>query len=59
MEKSIAIYDCGEEIKLALQKLREAKPGDKSELDRRFAVTITELEKVYAYFNTYIVENEQ
>ena len=31
------------------------KPLDRSEMARRYAVTITELEKAHAYFNTYVV----
>jgi hypothetical protein len=38
--------------------LRAVKPEDRSGLDRRYAVTITELEKVFAYFYTYIYTQE-
>ena len=38
----------------ALAVLREQKPNDKSEIDRRYAVTITEMEKVIAYYTTFI-----
>jgi hypothetical protein len=38
-----------------LQDFRESKPEERSEISRRYAVTITELEKVYAYFREYIV----
>ena len=38
----------------ALTVLREQKPNDKSEKDRRYAVTITEMEKVIAYYATFI-----
>jgi hypothetical protein len=41
-----AMYD-------TLVELRDNKPNDRSELDRRYAVTITEMEKVYAYFLTF------
>ena len=34
--------------------LREMKPNDRSELDRRFAICMTELEKLIAYFEWYI-----
>jgi len=37
-----------------LKLLRENKPDERNEEARRFAVTITELEKVYAYFDKYI-----
>jgi hypothetical protein len=38
-----------------LEELRKAKPEDKGELARRYAITITDFEKVVAYFKTYIV----
>lgn len=50
------IRNVAEALKGVLATLRAAKPEDRSELDRRYAVTITELEKVFAYFNTYIKE---
>lgn len=31
------------------------KPNDRSEMDRRFAIIITELEKVLAYYQHYII----
>jgi hypothetical protein len=34
--------------------MRDAKPNDRSEADRRYAVAITEMEKVIAYFDTWI-----
>lgn len=36
--------------------LKAAKPEDRSEKARRYAVTITEYEKVLSYFNTMVVE---
>lgn len=41
-----------------LNSLRIHKPNDRGELDRRFAVTITEMEKVAAYFKTYVLDAE-
>jgi len=38
----------------ALETLRSAKPDDRSEIARRYAVTITEMEKVIAYYATFI-----
>lgn len=38
-----------------LQEMRNSKPSERNELARRYAVTITELEKVYAYFLEYVV----
>ena len=34
--------------------LKEAKPGDRSEVDRCYAVVITMLEKAVAFFDYYI-----
>jgi len=34
--------------------LKDMKPDDRSELDRRFAICMTELEKLIAYFEWYI-----
>ena len=45
-------------LKTTLSTLRAVKPEDRSGLDRRYAVTITELEKVFAYFHTYIYTQE-
>lgn len=40
-----------------LQKLRASKPDDRSEKARRIAVTITEYEKMLAYYHAFVVEN--
>lgn len=37
-----------------LDNLRAAKPDDRSEEARRYAVTITEMEKVFGYFYTLV-----
>ncbi len=34
--------------------LKQDKPEERSELARRYAITITELEKVMAYYTVYI-----
>lgn len=41
-----------------LATLREWKPNDRSEIDRRYAVTITMMEQAWAYFHTWVI-NEQ
>lgn len=38
----------------ALNALKRYKPEERSEEARRYAVTITEMEKVIAYYKTYI-----
>jgi len=44
-------------FRILLSKLREQKPDERNERARRYAVTITELEKAAAYFKTYVVDN--
>ena len=39
-----------------LRVLRINKPNERGERARRYAVTITEMEKVLSYFKTYISE---
>lgn len=43
---------------LLLEEMRRAKPDDRSEKARRYAVTITEFEKVAAYFKTYVMDEQ-
>lgn len=38
-----------------LRRLQEAKPNERSEKARRYAVTITEFEKVIAYFGIFTI----
>lgn len=35
--------------------LRDAKPHDRSNADRAFAITLTEVEKAMAYFNMFVL----
>ena len=42
-------------LEASLHFLRSAKPDERSELTRQYAVTITELEKVVAYFRVYVM----
>ncbi len=41
-------------LEASLYFLRSAKPDERSELTRRYAVTIAEFEKVIAYFRVYV-----
>lgn len=43
-------------LESTLRMLKRNRPNDRSELDRRWAITITDFEKVMAYFKTYVVE---
>lgn len=47
--------DCLETMRDLLRKLRDAKPEERNELARRYAVTITEAEKLLAYFWVYVM----
>ena len=38
-----------------LDDLKASKPDDRSELDRRYAVLITDVERAIAWLTTYIV----
>jgi len=38
-----------------IEGLKARKPNDRSDRDRSYAVTITELERAYAYFVVYVV----
>jgi hypothetical protein len=42
-------------LRYALQELKKEKPEERGELARRYAVCITELEKVIGYYVTWIV----
>lgn len=37
-----------------MHDLEQAKPGERGGLARRYAITITDLEKVIAYYTVYI-----
>lgn len=39
----------------ALRDLRDYKPNNRSEMDRRYAIALTEMEKLVAYFDYWVV----
>jgi hypothetical protein len=39
----------------ALKALQQAKPADRTEPARRYAITITDLEKVIAYYAVFVL----
>lgn len=53
-DKDIACYEL---IRKALREMRDSKPDERSEKARRYAVSITEIEKVLAYFHDYVVND--
>ena len=48
---------CYEAIKSTLYKLRAAKPQERRKKARRYAVVITDMEKVLAYFGEYVMND--
>lgn len=48
-------YDGINAFMVLLADLKSNKPNDQSQKDRQYAITITELEKVFAYYFTYVV----
>lgn len=44
------------ELVRVLDLMRASKPNDRSEKDRRYAVSITELEKAFAYFQCWVID---
>jgi hypothetical protein len=53
------LHPCILKLGEAMATLQTHKPKTPSELARRYAVAITELEKVIAYFSTYVVFNHK
>ncbi len=43
-------------LESSLRMIKRNRPNDRSELDRRYAILITDFEKAIAYFKTYIVD---
>lgn len=41
-------------LREALAAMREQKPNDRSDTDRAYAVAITEMEKLFAYFVVFV-----
>ena len=46
-------------IKSVLELMASRKPNDRSDMDRVFAVAITDIEKAYCYFAMGSLHNEQ
>ncbi len=56
MNEKFDKFQLSDKLATLLQEMKNSKPNDKSEVDRRYAIVITELEKAYAYFYTYVME---
>jgi len=48
-----------DEMEALLLDLQNYRPLEKSDVSRAYAVTITEFEKVIAYFEKYVVRREK
>lgn len=46
------------DMKYLLDRVQLAKPNDRSSLDRRYAIFITDYEKLLAYFEKYLEDEE-
>ena len=46
-------------MKWLLDETKSFKPNDRSEKDRAYAVTITEMEKLLAYFYLFVMTDEE
>jgi len=55
-EPKLDKFELNDKLATLLQDFKNSKPNDKSEIDRRYAIVITDLEKAYAYFFTYVME---
>lgn len=47
-----------DKLKNLLDEMRQARPQERSELSRRYAIAITDFEKVQAYFELYVLGYE-
>ncbi len=55
-ERNAKLEEAASLLQSSLKAFRDAKPGDRSEIDRRFAIVITDLEKLACYAKQYIIE---
>ena len=54
--KSLTMADMDEMIFRVIEGLKDLKPNDHDDLDRRFAICITDAEKLSSYFAYYILQ---
>jgi len=57
-ERKPTNYECWYRLAAALKMMEAAKPEERSELARRYAVSITEMEKVVAYFKVFVLDGQ-
>ncbi len=47
------------QLQTTLSELRISRPNERSERSRKYAITITEMEKVLAYFKMYVNDEKE
>ena len=52
------LFDDCRQLRELIATAKRCKPNDRSETDRHFAIWITDLEKAYAFYKTYLYINE-
>ena len=55
-QRKLDKFELNDKLSSLIQDMKNSKPDDRSETDRYYAVVITDLEKAYAYFFTYVME---
>lgn len=56
--KELDEVDGYEVLNNSLEILQQIKPNDRSAMDRRYAIVITDLEKIIAYYNQFILDGQ-
>lgn len=54
-ERQMGRLVCGNDLMEVLQTVKDNKPNDRSEEDRYWAIVVTDLEKLAAFFRIYIL----
>ena len=57
-EEMLPGADVVHHLEMALMCLKDNKPNDRSDVDRRFAIVATDLEKVIAYHSHFILRGK-
>ena len=58
-EQYVEIVNCYADIQALMRRIKAAKPNDRSSADRRFAVVLTDLEGIEAYFSYFVVDGNE
>ena len=58
-EQYVEIVNCYADIQALMRRIKAAKPNHRSSADRRFAVVLTDLEGIEAYFSYFVVDGNE